>query len=183
MNVILLGASTRAAAMSTVRAGWTPWCADLYADADLQRIATVRKVPLATYPSGLLDAVRDAPHAPVIYTGALENWPRLIARIDRPVLGNPPEVLRAVRSPERWERCLRAAGLPCPMFADGPVTGGKWLLKPRKSAGGLNIQIYQGQAFRSRAPFPARAHHRRPLLRPSYSAGDEGAVCSARPGS
>src|SRR5205085_5677927 len=91
-NVILLGASTRAAAMSARRAGWTPWCADLFADVDLERIAIVRKV--TAYPDELLDALSDAPQAPVAYTGALENWPDLIAKIDRPLWGNPPEVLR-----------------------------------------------------------------------------------------
>jgi predicted ATP-grasp superfamily ATP-dependent carboligase len=152
MNVILLGASTRAAAMSVVRAGWTPWCADLYADADLERIATVRRVPLADYPKGLLDALAHLPAGPVVYTGALENRPDLIARIDRPVLGNPPEVLRAVRSPRRWAQTLQAAGLPCPAIAE-KCTVGRWLLKPRKSAGGLDINVYSGQAFNPRTHF------------------------------
>lgn len=84
MDVILLGASTRAAAVSARRAGWTPWCADLFADADLQRIAAFRKVALETYPRGLLDALADAPPGPVVYTGALENWPNLIACFSEP---------------------------------------------------------------------------------------------------
>src|SRR5437660_22838 len=110
-NVILIGASTRAAAMSARRAGWTPWCADLFADADLQPIATVHKVSVEAYPQGLFDALANAPHAPLIYTGALENRPDLIARIDRPLWGNPPEVLRAIRSPSRWTQCLHARGV------------------------------------------------------------------------
>src|SRR5437660_1348056 len=113
-DVILIGASTRAAAMSALRAGWTPWCVDLFADVDLERIAAVRKVPTATYPHSLLDALADAPQAPVMYGGALENRPDLIARIDRPLWGNPPEVLRAIRSPERWTQYLRTIGVPCP---------------------------------------------------------------------
>src|SRR5438552_2312821 len=116
-DVILIGASTRAAATSALRAGWMPWCADLFADADLERIATVRQAPMATYPHGLLDALADAPHAPVMYTGALENWPDLIAKIDRPLWGNPPTVLRAIRSPERWTQCLRMFGVPCPVVS------------------------------------------------------------------
>ena len=62
-TLIIIGASTRAAATSAWRAGWTPWCADLFADADLERIATVRKVPPETYPHGLLAALYDAPPA------------------------------------------------------------------------------------------------------------------------
>ena len=151
-HVILLGASTRAAAMSARRAGWTPWCVDLFADADLQRIASVRKISTEGYPNGLLDALADAPQAPVIYTGALENRPDLVARIDRPLWGNPPEVLRAVRSPERWTQALRACGLPCPALSTQPSTG-RWLLKQRKSAGGFGIQDYVGQPFNPRSHF------------------------------
>jgi predicted ATP-grasp superfamily ATP-dependent carboligase len=152
MNIILLGASTRAAAISARRAGWTPWCADLFADADLQRIATVRKVSAEAYPQGLIEALVDAPQAPVIYTGALENWPDLIAKIDRPLWGNSPDVLRAIRSPSRWTQCLQSRGLPCPAIAEVP-TSGRWLLKPRKGASGFGIQEYSGQTFNRRTHF------------------------------
>src|SRR5260370_33050866 len=83
-EVILLGASTRAAAGSARRAGWTPWCADLFAEAGLQAIATGRKGPIDAYPLGLVDALAEAPQAPVTYTGALVNRPDLLACIDRP---------------------------------------------------------------------------------------------------
>lgn len=152
-TVIILGASTRAAAMSARRAGWTPWCADLFADADLERIATVRKVPIDAYPHGLFEALADAPQAPVIYTGALENRPDLIARIDRPLWGNPPNVLRAVRSPEQWTMCLLEAGLPCPRISNKAEPTGQWLLKPRKSGGGFGIHFHDRQAFVARSHF------------------------------
>ena len=70
-SVLLIGASTRAAAHSARRAGWTPWCADLFADADLRPIATVRKVPLNDYPRGLLSALEVAPPGSVLYCGGL----------------------------------------------------------------------------------------------------------------
>jgi uncharacterized protein len=149
-QLIILGASTRAAAMSALRAGLTPWCADLFADADLVRIATVRKIAADAYPEGLLDALKDAPQAPVMYAGALENRPDLIERIERPLLGNPASVLRAVRSPKRWADCLRAHGLPCPRMSEEAQATGTWLLKPRRSAGGFGIHAYQGQAFNPR---------------------------------
>ncbi len=152
-HVILIGASARAAATSARRAGWKPWCADLYADADLQRVATVRKVSLEAYPQALFDALADAPRAAVMYTGALENRPDLIATLDRPLWGNPPEVLRAIRSPERWTQYLRANHVPCPLVADQARAEGHWVLKPRKSAGGLGIRAYAGQAFNPRTHF------------------------------
>ena len=147
IEVILLGASTRAAAGSARRAGWTPWCADLFADADLQTIATVHKVAIEAYPHGLLDVLAEAPQAAVIYTGALENRPDLIARIDRPLWGNSPDVLRAIHAPRRWTQCLQAHSLPTPAIAEEPQSAGRWLLKPRKSAGGFGIQVYTGQPF------------------------------------
>src|SRR5437016_4654594 len=121
-DVIIIGASTRAAAMSARRAGWTPWCADLFADADLERIATVHKIRPEDYPGGILTALKGAPPCPVIYTGGMENRPRLIAKIDRPLWGNTPDVLRAVRKPERWTECLRARGVACPEIARVPTT-------------------------------------------------------------
>jgi predicted ATP-grasp superfamily ATP-dependent carboligase len=150
--VILIGASTRAAATSAVRAGWSPWCVDLFGDADLECIAVSRKISRDDYPQGLIDALADAPPAPVVYTGALENHPDLIARIDRPLWGNPPEVLRAIRMPEAWTRCLQEAGIACPALSEAP-TEGRWLLKSRKSAGGLNVRTYTGQTFSSRTHF------------------------------
>lgn len=147
-QLIILGASTRAAAMSARRAGWTPWCADLFADVDLERIATVRKIPAEEYPDGLLSALREAPPGPVMYTGALENRPDLIARIDRPILGNSADVVRRVRTPELWVECL-----PSPPMCTSPAMGGDWLLKPRRSAGGLGIRTYTGQRFDPRTHF------------------------------
>jgi predicted ATP-grasp superfamily ATP-dependent carboligase len=113
----------------------------------------VRKVPIDAYPHGLLDALAHAPQAPVIYTGALENRPDLIAKIDRPLWGNPPDVLHAVRSPERWTRCLLESGLPCPAISTEPTDVGLWLLKPRKSAGGFGIHAHDGQLFEARSHF------------------------------
>jgi predicted ATP-grasp superfamily ATP-dependent carboligase len=152
-NVILLGASTRAMATSARRAGWTPWCADLFADADLQRIAAVRKVASAAYPQGLLDALVGAPQAPVIYTGGLENWPDVVGQIDRPLWGNAPAVLRAIRTPRRWTQCLQERGLPCPALCLETPTSGRWLLKPRQSAAGFGIRLYAGQPFNPRTHF------------------------------
>src|SRR5206468_8888687 len=74
-SVLILGASARAAAFSARRAGLAPWCADLFADADLRRLCPVRRIDVADYPAGLVTALADAPPGPVLYTGALENYP------------------------------------------------------------------------------------------------------------
>jgi uncharacterized protein len=125
----------------------------MFGDADLIRLGPVRKVPIGRYPGGLIDALASAPLAPVIYTGALENRPDLVGRIDRSLWGNTPGALRAIRTPNRWTHCLQTAGLPCPALAIERTTAGRWLLKPRKSAGGIGILPYAGQAFSSRTHF------------------------------
>ena len=61
-------------------------------------------------------------------------------------------MLRAVRSPTHWTHCLQCRGLSCPLLADLPTTG-RWLLKPKRSAGGLGIRVYTGQAFDPRTYF------------------------------
>jgi predicted ATP-grasp superfamily ATP-dependent carboligase len=79
-----------------------------------------------------------------MYTGALENRPDIVAKIDRPLWGNPPEVLRRVRSPRLVHACLARHGLPCPELATGdPDPGRRWLIKPVRSAAGRGIRCWQ----------------------------------------
>jgi predicted ATP-grasp superfamily ATP-dependent carboligase len=157
LDLIILGASARAAAFSAHRAGMRPWCVDLFADADLTRRFPACKVPLDAYPHALIASLKDAPDGPVIYTGGLENHPGVIARIDRPVWGNPPEVLRRVRSPFLLADVLREYGMPTlALRADPPSAGDErqWLLKPLRGSGGVGIRRYTGRAF-----FDPRTHY------------------------
>src|SRR5207245_11806307 len=114
-TVLLIGASVRAAAGSALRAGLRPWCVDLFADADLQAACPARRLP-GKYPHGFIAAAAAAPAAPWLYTGGLENWPGLIGRLagQRLLWGNGPDVLRAVRRPEKIAKLLAERGLPCP---------------------------------------------------------------------
>src|SRR6516165_6344986 len=82
-NLILTGASVRAAAFSALRAGLRPWCVDLFADADLQGCCPAQAIPAARYPEGLVDRLAAGPAGPWMYTGALENWPGLVGEISR----------------------------------------------------------------------------------------------------
>ena len=88
-----------------------------------------------------------------MYTGGLENWPNLLAKIDRPFLGNPPEVVRAVRTPRRWTACLQSHRLACPALAATPQKSGRWLLKAKRCAGGIGVHAYDGQPFDPRTYF------------------------------
>ncbi len=164
-SLLILGASTRAAASSAVRAGFAPVCADRFGDEDLRRIATVIAVDNDLHRT--LDAVKKLPPTPWIYTGSLENDPKFIASVSErhPLLGNPREVLRKVRDPFWLERTLRTHDLPALRVrsvrssSDAYVrtdfrpdvgvrsTSERWLLKPTRGGGGCRIAVWSGQAL------------------------------------
>ncbi len=101
-HLIIIGASARAAAQSAIRAGYLPWCIDLFADRDLQVIAPVKRCPRGTWPGGILELIRDAPPGPVLFTGGMENHLDVVAAIvrHRPSLGSSPQGMATVRSPD-----------------------------------------------------------------------------------
>lgn len=144
--LLIVGASGRAAAASARRAGFDPVVVDVFADADTKRLAEARQCPPAAYPRGLLRYTRGPRHAPLMYTGGLENHPDLIARLcrSRALYGNGPEALRLVRDPVALAAACRARGLPfaearCP--AEGLPKTGRWLRKPRAGSGGVGIRV------------------------------------------
>ena len=133
-NLILFGASTRAAAFSALRAGLHPWCADLFADADLQSRCPAMRLP-GPYPEGFLQWVGAELPGPWMYTGGLENRPWLVERMARrrPLWGNDCAALLKARNPAVVRAAVRAAGLPAPAvhwFFTRPPAVGRWLVKP-----------------------------------------------------
>ena len=138
-SLLILGASTRAAAHSAIRAGLQPVCADLFHDEDLTAVSQVFRVE--RYPSSLPEVARKVPNCPWMYVGALENRPQIIAEISaqRPLWGNPDDVVRAVRDPFGVHSVLSQAGLDVPNVcssAEPPAPDGRWLLKPINGAAG-----------------------------------------------
>lgn len=153
--LVLVGASTRAAAWSAIRAGWRPLCADLFADQDLVDVAD--SVAVENYPGGLVDAITaltaDHPTAscPRIYTGAMENHPDVLTALSAagPLLGNPIEVLNLVRDPQWVAGVCRAASLPCPEVRTAhevPDRDGRWMMRRRDSAGGSGVTEWNESA-------------------------------------
>ncbi|MGQ0637227.1 MAG: ATP-grasp domain-containing protein [Planctomycetaceae bacterium] len=169
-NLLIVGASARAAAHSAIRGGLQPLCVDLFGDVDLRAIAPVIVVDDFSEPlNPAFDALQ-----PVrwMYTGALENHPRLIARLNgdpvdckaplaeppaqkpsviaEPLLGNGPRALARVRNPWWLADTLRATGLPAldvwPVESSPPPADGCWLLKPLQSGGGRGIEVWNGAA-------------------------------------
>jgi predicted ATP-grasp superfamily ATP-dependent carboligase len=146
VDVVLAGASVRAAAYSALRAGLLPRCLDLFGDDDLRAVCEVQTIPPSEYPHGfarLLDAI---PSVPLIYTGALENHPAVLARLSRhrPLWGIAGDLLRAVRDPCCVHAALAAANLPAleivPTGAAIPADG-RWLSKPLAGASGAGVRF------------------------------------------
>jgi uncharacterized protein len=154
----ILGASTRAAAMSAVTAGYEVWCADKFGDTDLQAIATVALC--VHYPDDLPELLSEAPRAPWFYTGALENYPQLLAQLPsrlHPLWGNTVEVVQLARDPFYWQPLIKTAGITVPSTAasaDEVPHDGTWLVKPRRSAGGAGTIRWNAEtaATNSRDP-------------------------------
>ncbi len=140
--LLIVGSSARAAAFSARRAGYWPICCDEFADADLQAVGTVYKTKPSFEDIG--PALEQWPGISVLYTGAVENHLQLVEQLhaSRPLLGNPPEVLRAVRDPHQLAEAIRGLKLtPLELrdSSDPPPTDGRWLLKPLRSAAGRGI--------------------------------------------
>ncbi|MGE3316810.1 MAG: ATP-grasp domain-containing protein [Planctomycetaceae bacterium] len=153
--LLILGASTRAAAQSAARAGFRPICADCFADEDLREVAEVHQVSIENYPEGLVPVADSAPQCPWMYTGAMENYPRIVTQIsrNRPLWGNSAEIIARSRDPLFTYETLKSAGLPAPRYRssdDPPPADGRWMLKPERSGGGRGIRVWDESARDSR---------------------------------
>jgi len=151
-KLIVIGASARAAAYSAYRGGFAPYAIDGFADRDLAAICPAVKI--ARFPREFLTALAAAPEAPWIYTGGLENHPRLVERLAaiRPLLGNGGVVLGRLRDPIRFASAVNEAECRFPLIARGfdEPTAGRWLVKPRRSGGGIGIRFaLPGETARS----------------------------------
>lgn len=150
-NLLIMGASARAAAASAARAGFHPAACDLFADRDLAACGPAQQVQ--HYPQGLRGWLMDqaavakaAGHGPLpwLFTGALENHPPLIedAAAEALLWGCDGRVIRAARDPAIWCEALHRAGLPTLPWLPGeqPSPGAGWLFKPSSSGGGTGIR-------------------------------------------
>jgi len=148
-TLIVLGASARAAAFSIRRAGYQPYSIDLFTDRDLAAICPAVKIQ--RYPHDFLESLAAAPNAPWIYTGGLENYPRLVDRLAaiRPLLGNRGDVSWHVRDPRLLTEPARDAGCSAPGMGGAAGSSSnaqpQWLVKPRRSSGGLAVRFACGE--------------------------------------
>jgi len=145
--LVILGASTRAAAFSALGGGLAPICGDLFADADLAARCPVTAVD--NYPAGLAAVADAATAGPWMYTGGLENHPDVVRRIaaGRRLYGNDADVLARVRDPFAVYQALTEAQWAAPEVrstAESLPRDGSWLVKSRRSCGGSGVAAWNG---------------------------------------
>ncbi len=142
-RILIVGASTRAAAFSARRAGLRPACLDQFADADLSLLCGASRFDPGAVDDRVASSALQGCDA-WLYTGSIETRPDLVDRLAlaAPLLGNGPEVLRKVRDPWAVSQALRKAGLPTPALRRPSDAGGSlvgWLRKSRSGAGGTGV--------------------------------------------
>ena len=149
-TLAILGASSRAAAQSATRAGIEAYAIDLFADQDLAVLCPAERI--VRYPADFFSAIERVPNGPWIYTGGLENYPRLIERLakKRRLWGNRGKALVRVRDPRELARAFAAAGFSFPasqfeVMATEP--SGEWLLKRRRSSGGQSVRMIDARGI------------------------------------
>jgi predicted ATP-grasp superfamily ATP-dependent carboligase len=135
-------------AESAARAGLTIFAADLFGDRDLLRVATLFRHALP-YPAAVPERVAGFPPAPWLFTGALENYPEILAALAlrRRPLGASVPAIRAVRDPRQLREIAHQAGLQFPETLSIPTglpVNGTWLRKPLASAGGHGVSVWLG---------------------------------------
>ena len=146
--LIVIGVSARAAAFSAHRAGYAPYWIDHFGDEDLREQFSGQAAP--DYPDGLVECLRQAPDAPFMFTGALENHPGVLEQLARlrPLLGNASHSCLQARDPAVLGAAWCRNNIPGPeMLAAGakPPPDRNWLAKPVRGAGGMGIRPYDGE--------------------------------------
>lgn len=150
--VLVVSVSARALACAARRAGIAARAVDLFNDADTRACAEASAAVPAQGagldPEALLAAAqRLAPAGRgfgLVYGSGLEHCPALLERLawGRELLGNPPEILRAVKDPALFFSLLARLGIPYPETRlERPARAEGWLVKRVGGAGGGHVHF------------------------------------------
>lgn len=146
--LLILGASVRAAAFSASRGGLQPMAIDLFGDTDLRSHCKTRQVIELT--DKLVQIADSFPPAPWMYTGGLENRPRIIRALceKRRLLGNRADIIRRIRNPFRLAKVLidHQLRFPATTIRRPAASDTGWLDKPIRSSGGHGIRFVGSQS-------------------------------------
>jgi predicted ATP-grasp superfamily ATP-dependent carboligase len=149
-SVLIAGVSTRAAAESAARAGFTVTAIDAFGDLDQH--PAVRSISLGPHftANRAVHAAEGVTCDAVVYLSNFENHPKAISALaeGRSLWGNPPQIVRRVRDPRIVSGALRSRGLAGAEVRLEPGTateslGKRWLAKPLASGGGQRIRPWE----------------------------------------
>jgi predicted ATP-grasp superfamily ATP-dependent carboligase len=152
MRLLVAGVSTRAAAESAARAGFTVTALDAFADLDqhpdVRALSLPREFGARFTSPAAARAAKTIEVDAVAYLSSFENHPRAIATLaaGRVLLGNPPAVVARVRDPRLVARALRRHGLAAPRVRFAATSQDGWLVKPLTSGGGRGVRVWRGGA-------------------------------------
>lgn len=169
-ELIIVGASVRAAAESAVKAGLSVFAFDLFADRDLRAIAHCVRVPDGQYPRALVGRLKRLPaDIPWMYTGGIENhvaWIREIT-LQRPLRGVSWDVAQRTHDLDLRQAIATAAGWDAPRRLQ-PGDSQPSIMRPRTHCGGFGIQY--GHMHSSNSVAHEDLHTREEFIAgPSYS--------------
>ena len=144
-DVLVVGASARAAAASCLRAGLRPLAIDLFGDLDLRTICPAIRLHEGLEAVSLGALLEELEPRLLLAVGGMENRPELLARVARrhTLLGPSAAAIRAIRDRARLAAVFRESGLASPRVRSDPPEprrGQDWLFKPTNSGGGVGIQ-------------------------------------------
>lgn len=157
-RVLLVGASTRAAAESAARAGFDVVSYDAFADADQHPRVDAHAVPGRFTPRAAERVARHVTADAVAYLSPFENHPTIVEAFasGRRLWGNTPDVLRRVRDPRLLMGALIRRGVVTPDDHRSQIANQQWLLKPIRSGGGQRIRLATANAPVPRACYRQR---------------------------
>ena len=150
-RLLVVSGSARMLVRSAARAGIRPVALDLYADADTREHAEIAEAVtpgrIGFAAESLLDAAaRLAPpeRYALIYGSGLDVAPGLLEQLaqGRQVYGNPPEILRRLKTPDAFFELLRRLRIPFPEVRfTPPADPENWLIKSGCGEGGKGVRF------------------------------------------
>ncbi|CAI8873080.1 ATP-grasp domain-containing protein [Methylocaldum szegediense] len=150
-RLLLVGSSARMLAQSGARAGIRPVSIDLFADRETRACSAyceaVNAADIGFERESLLRAAaRLAPAGygyALVYGSGLDADSAALEELarGRTLYGNPPEILRLLKTPDAFFETLRRLGIPYPESSRKlPPDPENWLLKSARSEGGKGVR-------------------------------------------
>lgn len=150
-RLLVVSSSARMLVNSAARAGLAPVALDFYADADTREYAeSVAAIPpgdTGFEEAALLEAAErlaPAERYPLVYGSGLDGAPELLEALarGREVHGNPPRLVRLLKTPRDFFALLRRLDIPYPESRYTPPRDPEnWLLKSGCGEGGKGVRF------------------------------------------